>query len=596
MFIKEPSLQLPSPRLKIRPRNSVIEATALSQGLHPIIARILASRPLPDDDLPLQVLENKLVSLSSPWALKDIDKAATRVATAIINQECIGIETDHDCDGQTSHAVLFHNLIHRFGHPATKLRSYIGHRLSEGYGLSLGVAQRILNDEPRPTLIITADNGSSDEARIRLLQEAGIDVIVTDHHELPQEGPPISSYACLNPSRVDCSYADPFIAGCMVAWLLMAAVRQKLIACHFLPTDTPSLSDSLDFVAVGTVADCVSMGRSYNNRAVVAAGLKLIQKRERPCWQALEFISAGISSEDLGFRIGPLLNSDGRLDTAFGSVSFLLAPTLAEAKEWVHHLQKHNSERKRIQQDIVQKGLQIALSQTALNQRALSIYLADGHVGVHGIAASRIKDAFGRPTAFLAPKAGLGDLISGSVRGIDGFHVREALQAMADQYPKLFIAFGGHKGAGGFTIKAEDIACFQQAFDKAALLQLPENIQLGPILWTDGELEAEFFDEDLLKYMDKLEPFGREFEMPVFEVQACIQEIRPIGDGRHARLKCRVHGRLVTAVWFSMRNNDSCPMPVSAQDLVKMAFVPKRNNMNHSLELQILHMKLIPAI
>ncbi len=588
-------VDLPKPVIKIKPYDKAIEQHGIEAGLHPIVARIVASRPLPSHIPLLQAISPKLKNLSSPLNLKDIERAASRVADAIINAEYIGIETDHDCDGQTSHAVLFHNLIHHFKHPKQKILSYIGHRLTEGYGLSEPVAKRILSDSPRCSLVITADNGSSDEPRIKQLKAAGIDVIITDHHEIPVEGAPLSAYACLNPTRSECGYGDPYIAGCMVAWLLMAATRQVLIERGHLCATVPTLMDSLDFVAVGTIADCVSMARSINNRAVVAYGIRLITEGKRPCWRAiLSDLKEPLNSEDLGFRIGPLLNSDGRLSCAFGSVNFLLAETDEEAMAGLFALEDHNKERKNIQQNIVLQGLSKAKSQVDQGRSSLCIYLQESHTGVHGIAASRIKDIYGRPTAFFAPKLGVPGVISGSIRGVEKFHVRQALQYVADQHPHILIAFGGHKGAGGLTLKLADFELFSATFEAAACLQLAEEVLL-PVIWTDGPLSLNALNFDLINTLSQLEPFGREFETPVFEVVATLKELRFIGDGTHARVRLEAEGKRVEGVWFKIRQTPSAPIYVQAGDTVKVAFSIKINNFRNErkVDMQVVHMEAL---
>lgn len=192
---------LPVAKIKRRNINEVREQAAKAEGLDPLLARILASRPTLMEESVRDMLTPKLKALDSPGTLPDIEKAVLRIARAFKDGEVIGIETDHDCDGQTSHAVLHSALVQLFGHPEEKVRSYIGHRLKEGYGLSHALALRILADEPRPSLVITADNGSSDEAQIALLKAAGIDVIVTDHHEIPVEGIPQSAYAVISPTQ-----------------------------------------------------------------------------------------------------------------------------------------------------------------------------------------------------------------------------------------------------------------------------------------------------------------------------------------------------------------------------------------------------------
>lgn len=552
------------PKIIARTPDQAKLAAAKARGLHPLLARILAARPKPTSLDIQQMLEPKLNCLDHPLQMQDMSLASKRLAAAVRDGEVIGLETDHDCDGQTSHAVLYHNLVEKFKHPADKIRSYIGNRLTEGYGLSASVAERILQDKPRPTLVITADNGSSDEERIRMLKQEGIDVIVTDHHQLPLDGPPASAFACLNPTRKDCAYPDPYIAGCMVAWLLMVATRIELEV-------QDKLFDSLDYVAVGTVADCVSMARSANNRAVVAAGLKLINMQQKPCWQAVNQLLDGPATvEDLGFRIAPLLNSDGRLATAFGSVSFLLAADQASAQQWILHLQQQNTERRAIQQQITEQGLKVAAQQVSTGKRSLCIYLADGHPGVHGICASKIKDRFGRPTVFLAPKQGQDGIITGSIRGIDKFDVGAAIELM-HQHKDLLINGGGHVGAGGVTLLLDNLARFSEQFEAIAVQQLqPED--LGPVIWTDGVLDEQNISLDIIETLEQLEPYGREFESPVFELIATLQELRPIGDGSHARVGLQLPNKLLRGVWFNYQPT------ASVGQQVHCAFSLRRNN------------------
>jgi len=573
-------LDIPKPKIKARKLCVETYAKAQSLNLDPILARILASRVSEAHQNLEKLLLPRLSYLANPFSMKDMAKAADRVALAILEGECIGIETDHDCDGQTSHAVIYDILTRHFKHPPEKIRSYIGHRLKEGYGLSESVANRILADVPVCSLLITADNGSADEPRIARLKAAGIEVIVTDHHAIPTEGPPKSAYACLNPSEPNCSYADPFIAGCMVAWLLMAATRQKLIELQYLPETAPSLADTLDFVAVGTVADCVSMAKSVNNRAVVSYGLQLIDKGARPCWRALkELIPGKVRSEDLGFRIGPLLNSDGRIATAFGSVTFLLTETDEEAEKWIGALQLQNETRKGLQQQVFLEALVLAKREVTLGKVAICLYLKEGHTGVQGIVASRLTEMFGRPTLIFAPKVATeGDsLITGSARGIAAFHVREAMQTVADNHPGLIKMFGGHKGAGGLTLALSNFEAFKIAFEAATALQLAGEPYLGPVIWTDGELDVQALNLDFFDNLAHLEPFGREFEPPLFELNAIAREMRPVGDGRHLRLKLEIDKQHFTGIWFNARALNENAFPISLNKKLKLACSLKEN-------------------
>lgn len=585
-----------TPKIRRRPICQVKESKALEEGLNPVLARILAARPWPKEDAQ-SILAPSLRHLDSPFLLQDMDKAVLRLSLALERQECIGLETDHDCDGQTSHAVLYESLLHKFKHPPHLLRSYIGHRLKEGYGLSEALCQRILQDEPRPTLIITADNGSGDEPRIAKLKAAGIDVIITDHHEIPVEGVPQSAYACLNPTRKDCDYPDPYVAGCFVAWLLMAATRNHLLKTGYLDPGTPHLTDSLDFVAVGTVADCVSIARSINNRIVIQQGLKLIEQGSRPCWRALKPLLGAlkVSAEDLSFKIAPLLNSDGRLSSAMGSVGFLLASTDEAALAQIRSLEIQNQERKQIQKRIVETGVRKAKDLVALGRQGIAIFLEEGHSGVHGIAASRIKDLFGRPTVFLAPKFNQSHLITGSVRGIDCFHVKEALQWVQDQ-TQILLAFGGHRGAGGLTLERQHLSVFLEHFELYCQKFLaPEHV--GPVIWTDGGLSAAEITLAMVELLSTLEPFGREFESPNFEAEAVVQSIKFLGDGTHARVQLLIEARPFSGIWFNCRGKASDAFPVHQGDGVTAVFRLSRSCYNWEtrleLQLQLLRKKKI---
>lgn len=607
-------VELPEPKIKIRAHNNNLQAASIATGLNDILANIVAKRPIIEGNLS-KIIEAKLADLPHPKNLKDMPIAVKRLAKAIINRELIGIETDHDCDGQTSHAVIYYNLINHFKHPKQLIKSYIGHRLTEGYGLSEPLTKRILQDTIRVSLLITADNGSSDEPRIATLKAHGIDVIVTDHHQIPINNYPSSAYAFINPSRIDCNY-DPYIAGCMVAWLLMVSTRIELIEQNYLPKNSPKLFDTLDYVAVGTVADCVSFAKSHINRAVVRFGLKLINKSIKHCWQALltpKFSTiysnlhpkkiTELQVEDLGFKIGPLLNSDGRLATAFGSVSFLLAENLIDAYSWLEHLTNQNKLRRDLQRSITAQAIAVAKEQFDLGKGSICILLPEGHVGIHGISASRIKDYFGRPTVIFSPKLPIETtdiatvtnsttVIVGSIRGIANFHVKEALEYVANVAPNLLIAFGGHEGAGGLTLKLENFKVFANLFEQATIYQL--NIKqldikhLGPVIWSDGTLPADAINFNLINDLKVLEPYGKDFEAPIFHNTAIIKQIKFIGNGTHARMQLNIDGKILNGVWFNMKQSINSPDMFKLNDSVVCAFSVIENNFNDCKNCELL--------
>ncbi len=567
------TLSLPKPIIQARTPKPELLDEAQAMGIDPLMARVIASRPIQHE---LKTwFKPTLKDLDSPSSMADMDKASDRLIQAIVQGEVIGIETDHDCDGQTSHAVIYQALTDTFQHPKEKVASFIGHRMQEGYGLSDSLAKRILATEPRPTLVITADNGSSDEPRIKMLKEEGIDVIVTDHHSIPETGIPASAHSVLNPTRDDCQYPDPYIAGCMVAWLYMSWTRSQLVKGGHLGPETPSLKYLLDYIAVGTVADCVSLSKSLNNRIVTRAGLAQISQFERPCWRALkETVANPITSEDLGFRVAPMLNSDGRLSCAFGSVSFLMSDNDIEALKWSNALIETNQERKAIQNNLTDAAIQQALEIDHPNKKSLTIFLPEGHAGVHGISASRLKDAFGKPVFIFSPKVGQDHLISGSGRSIDECHLREALGLMHEQNPDLMDKFGGHRGAAGVTIPKANLEAFSVAFEQACQKQV--DFALKPILLSDGPFDDANFDVEYLRHFNRaLEPFGREFEAPLFEWKGEIQYLTAIGKTKtHAKFTLIRGDKRYPCVWFSAKQSEDEPFDVQNGDTVTILFSP----------------------
>ena len=569
-------MSTPTPIIRRRPIDKEMIRCAREARLHPAGARVLAGRPITKDRSVLSAVHPRLSHLDSYQGLPDIDKAAQRVAQAVLTDEIIALETDHDVDGVTSHAVLWRALTEYFGVPAERVQSFIGHRLKDGYGLSDPVADRIL--EAAPSLVITADNGSSDEPRIKRLAEAGIDIVVTDHHEIPEEGAPPSAYACVSPLRPESAYPDTRIAGCMVAWLLACAVRQKLIDAGRLPGNAPSLAGLLDYVAVGTVADCVSLAQSTNNRAVVLAGLPRINAGARPCWKAIRAHLWGegpLTATDLAFGIGPRINARGRLDEAMAGVRFLLTESDAEAADLAALLEQENVTRKAIEKEMKTSAMAQAAEQVARGASAITVWLPDGHSGVHGIVASRVVETFGRPTVCISPKTGREDVVTGSARCVDGFHVRDALQSCAEAIPDVFLAFGGHAGAGGLTIRKDGIAAFAEAFAAAAARQL-EGRELGPAIWTDGALPPEHMTLATVDALAGLEPYGREFELPVFEGEFDVEEVKIIGNGTHLRLRLRSGDQVLAAIWFSAIAEGGAP-PVTPGQRARLVYSLQAN-------------------
>lgn len=520
-------------------------------GMHPVAARVLAAR-MPKT--PVERVSPSLSVLDKPDGLPNIDNAVVRIVTALDRGQVIGLVSDHDVDGTTAMSVLYEALVRHFGHRQDRIRCYIGHRLKEGYGLSDGVVQRIVTDALRPELVITADCGSSDEVRIAQLRKLGIDTICTDHHELPRDGAPRSAFACVSPALPESRYPDRMIAGCMVAWLLMCAVRRELVRTRRLRDDAVSLARSLDYVALGTVADCVSLARSVNNRAAVRYGLQLIAKGARPAWRAMRsFIGDAprLSALDLAFQIGPRINARGRLDEAMAGVRFLLATKDETAIKYAKLLDEENERRKVIERTLTDTAVIDADSAVADGKCGLAIWLPEGHPGVHGIVASRLVERFGRPAACLSPKFGCDGMATGSVRGVAGVHVRNLLEQINERGRGILSAFGGHEGAGGVTLAVDAVGTFQQLFDEAVRESM-NGKELAPTVFSDGEIGPDQIGPGLVEALALLEPYGREFPEPIFEGRFRVDAVRPVGrDASHLQITLRHAKGAVSGIWFN---------------------------------------------
>ncbi|QEP44439.1 DHH family phosphoesterase [Ectothiorhodospiraceae bacterium BW-2] len=565
------------------------ELAAFTSGevkLSPTAARIAASRTR--GSAAVSTLFATAADLTHPDQLPDALLAAQRMVRALADREIIALVSDSDTDGLTSHALSRLILEQQFNTAPAQLISEIGHKINDGYGLSDNLCQRLLQRTPRPTLVITMDCGSSDEARIAQLKEAGIDVIVTDHHELPQASPPPSALATLSPIRADSGYGDPTIAGCMVAWLFWCQVRVALIESNRLPASAPKLSRYLDFVALGTVADCVTLAHSHNNRAVVKLGLEIINRSNHPAWQIVrqEAGSHGtINASALAFDVAPRINGASRMATPWPALKFLLTPNHSEAEQLWLEISGYNQQRKQVQQQMVQQAMaQIRLIDFRY-QYGLALYLAEGHPGVQGIVASRLLERSGMPVACMTPHRHDEQLLSGSMRSLDTVHARKVLQHCFDTIPDCGPGYGGHAAAGGFTLYRDKLPQFIHHFCAAIEQQHPQPFE--PVIYSDGELATELLSLDLVTELERLEPFGRQFPAAAFEAIFTIERLFHMGkNGEHLRLELTACHHRFNAVWFFALD----PLgntPVVQGQSYRFLFTPIRNDYRGMEALQL---------
>ena len=406
--------KLPKPVIQERITDKAIYDAAIEAGLSELQAKIIANRQLPKGTDIHGFINPSLEKMPKISLLKDIKIAGERIAEAIINEEVIGLVCDFDVDGTSSAAVMYKALVDLFKMPAYKIKVFISNRMKEGYGFSDQVLDRILDTDPIPSLLITADQGSANGAQVtryvdymKSKKKKG-DVIVSDHHEIPKSGGPHDAIAFVNPQQKDDQYPDKTICGCTVALFLMASARNELIKSGHLNAQETSLRDLIAYSTAATIADCVSMA-SQTNRAIVKQGLQEINDGKLPAWKQMkQFVrdeKEPIKEDTIGFGLGPRINACSRTGgDGLNAVRYYLSDNEQDAERYLEYLHVDNNIRKDIEQKLLKEATRQAISLTEQGYRSIVFFLKDGHHGIHGIVASRICERFGRPVIALSPK------------------------------------------------------------------------------------------------------------------------------------------------------------------------------------------------
>lgn len=514
---------------------------------HPLLNRLYQARGVQS----AAQLDLSTKHLHRPDLLANIDQAVELLWQSYQRQERIIIVGDFDADGATSTALAILAL-QRFGF--TQLDYLIPDRFSQGYGLSQSVAEMVL--EKGADLVLTVDNGISSFEGITLLKSHGIKVLVTDHH-LPGEMLPDAD-AMINPNLTNCLFPSKSLAGVGVIFYVMSALRGKLRSENAFSGSEPNIAELLDLVALGTVADVVSL--DHNNRILVHQGLNRIRSGAcRPGIQALAEVSkrelANLQASDLGFAIAPRLNAAGRLENMSLGVELLLCDDLEHARKLALELDSLNQTRKEFEQEMKAEALHLCANlekpEEMAQAQGIVLYQPDWHQGVLGIVASRIKDQFHRPVIAFAKESEEGELLKGSARSISGLHMRDVLERIDNLYPNLLVRFGGHAMAAGLTLHVHDLARFKVAFDQV-IAQFIEPEQLQGVIYTDGELQADEFNLETANLLKQAGPWGQHFAEPVFEGEFRILQQRLVA-GKYLKMLLETqNGMLLDAIWFTV--------------------------------------------
>jgi len=569
-------------------RRSPDEGLTLPTAMHPLLQRVYRQRGLTGE----QELDLALANLIPPHELLGMATAVDLLVAALDHQRRVLIVSDFDADGATSCALAM-SALQDFGF--RHVDYIVPNRFDFGYGLTPKIVDELAKGK-EPDLIITVDNGISSVAGVQAAKQIGSQVLITDHHLAPETLP--EADAIVNPNQPGCSFKSKAIAGVGVIFYVMLALRGRLRELGRFESglSEPNMAALLDLIALGTIADVVPL--DHNNRILVAEGLRRIRAgKARPGIQALLQVAgkntAALTASDLAFGVGPRLNAAGRLDDMTTGIECLLSEHADTAYQLALQLDSMNQDRKQIEADMRQQAFE-SLAEFEFNESDLpnSFCLFDQrwHQGVVGILASRIKEKYHRPVIAFAAVEG-GEELKGSARSIGGFHIRDALDAVATKNPGLITKFGGHAMAAGLSLAPDKLTAFQSAFEAEARLRLSRS-QLQAVIESDGEVAANHLTLETAQLIQAAGPWGQAFPEPQFDGRFLLREQRRLG-GKHLKMVLSPEsepGKIVDAIAFNVPEES---WPDSHATRIELVFRLAVNDFRDSLNLQLMVEKIL---
>ena len=530
-----------------------VESYSISQN----IAKILNARDIKDISAVKKFFSDEFEEGYDPYLMYDMQKAVDRINEAIDNEEKILVYGDYDADGITSTVLLVETLISL----GANVSSYIPNRFEEGYGPNKEAFTKIINSGI--SLIITVDNGIAGVEEVELANELGCDVIITDHHKIQDIIP--NAYAIIHPEHPEGDYPFKKLAGVGVAFKLAHALLE--IFPDFL----------LDLVAIGTIADMVSI--TDENRIFVKQGLELLNEDPRiglKMLLELSNINSKIDEQTVGFYIAPKLNSIGRMDSAKLGLSFLMAEDAANARVLAEQIEKFNIERKQVTEEIVKDVIDKIETSDKKNKNVIMIS-GDYHEGVLGIVASNIVEKYQKPVFIMNSKEGI---LKGSARSIYDFNIYTAMNKISD----LFIAFGGHTLAAGFSFdevnlnKIEDFLDNEyENYKQNNELKSTKNIDIVTSL---EEISYQFFNS-----LEALKPYGMDFEKPTILIENSMVLNKTYFGSEKQYLRLTIADEVGNLECISFKDT-SLFDKVKNNDIIDLLCTLDKNNFNGRTKLQ----------
>ena len=546
--------------------NNDVSDSLIKIGFHPKLAMLYSSRGIKSPNN----ISYELEGLIPPTSLLSSSSAAKFLAKHIDKKNKIIIIGDYDADGATASACGVLGL-RKFG---ANVSFIVPNRFKFGYGLTPEIVE--LAAEQNPDLIITVDNGIASIEGVSNAREKGIDVLITDHH-LPADKLPNANFI-INPNQPDCTFPSKNLCGVGVIFYLLLSLRAYYRnKGKFSDSSEPKLSDLLELVCLGTVADLVAL--DFNNRILINAGIRKMRTGMgnygvRAIAELSKKNISEIKTSDLSFSIAPKLNAAGRLADMSLGIKCLISETQDEALSYAKQLILLNDQRRSIEVGMLETALDSVKVTSDINF-SITLFNANWHQGVIGIIASRLKEKYYRPTIIFAKDES--GLLKGSGRSIPSFHLRDSLDLISKQYPEIIVTFGGHAMAAGLTIREKDLNSFSEVFERTAKKLLSED-DLNLTVEVDSSILDSDLDYKTVNLINK-EIWGQGFPPPLFSDEFNVISQKTIGE-KHTKLYLSKDGINYDAIFF---NNDQ-----TQPDRIRAIYSIEVNNFNGIKSIQII--------
>jgi len=543
-----------------QPERAEVQKLSEAAGIPACITEVLMKRSIEVDDTLDDYFKSPLKGISSPFLIKDMDYGSEFIAKAVAAGKKICIYGDYDVDGVTSVALLY-LFLEEVG---ANVSYYIPNRLEEGYGLNKTAIDEIAASSA--DMIITVDCGINALEEVSYAKSLGMDVIITDHHQ-PSQQIPQDAEAVINPMREDDTSSFKGLSGVGVAFKLVMALRYKLNDMGVFKGKIPNIKKYLDLVTLGTVADVVPL--VDENRIIVKHGLEILSgKNCRPGLRELKRVAGvdgqKVTTTHVGFGLAPRINAVGRMGNSDKGLRLLVTSDREQSVYLAEELDRENKSRQEIEKQIIEQSFErVEKNRLHEKYKGLVLYSKDWHQGVIGIVASRLVERYNMPAIVLTFEDGVG---KGSARSIPSFDLYRGLERMQD----ILLSFGGHKYAAGLKIQEQYISNLQKRFHSAVDELLAPDDFIAEIN-IDAFMESEDINPDLMKWLERMEPYGSGNREPIFCMKNVIKHQEPNFVGRdsvHLKIFIEKDGKIFDCIGYNMKGYKEIVSRYSEFDII----------------------------